>query len=101
MRIGPAHSAMFQKMDKETLCQVLRIRLREAQAPKVCKDRCPIVIAKGGKRVVAFGYRFSRGAHLAPARRRKIRSHTPNTLRHGKILRRRMTSTRHSFSREP
>ena len=47
---------MFEKMDKETLCQVLRIRLGEAQAANVGKDRWPIVIAKGGERVVAFGH---------------------------------------------
>src|SRR5437667_11386485 len=88
-------------MKKEALRQILRIRLWQTSASQVGKDRWPIIVAKIGERRASFGYRLSRGAHLAPAGGRKNRPGAFRSLRKGSTLRRRKTWSQHSFSKKP
>jgi len=96
--VRSAHRPVFEKMDKEALGQVLRIRLGKSETPNVGKDWRPIIIAKLGERVVCFSDRLSRSAHLAPLRCRKTKAGVNASLREGSLLGSRMAWSRHSLS---
>src|SRR5262249_5847508 len=64
LRVRPAHRAMLEQMDKETLCQILRVGLGETQAAQISKERRPKIHAEIGNRDICLVDCWSGGGNL-------------------------------------